>query len=61
MLTRIRSVATGAKVTVRLTRLLPDTVACVTQAAPSQVCTVKGGIAILGEGRGVCGLQKGYA
>ena len=37
--TRTRSVATGAKVTVRLTRLLPVTVACVTQADPFQVWT----------------------
>ena len=32
---------TGAKVTVRLTRLLPDTVPCVTHADPFQVCTWK--------------------
>ena len=38
---RMRSVATAAKVTVRLTRLLPVTVACVTQAEPFQVCTWK--------------------
>ncbi len=40
-LIRMRSVVTAAKLTVRLTRLLPVIVACVTQADPFQVCTVK--------------------
>ena len=41
MLTWMRSVVKGAKVTVRLTRLLPVTVPSVTQAEPVQPCTVK--------------------
>src|SRR5262249_4316423 len=41
MLIRMRSVVYGAKVTVRLTRLLPLTVARVTQAVPFQACTLK--------------------
>ncbi len=38
---RMRSVETAAKVTVRLTRLFPATVATLTQAAPVQRCTWK--------------------
>ena len=41
MLTRMRSVVTGEKLTVRITRPLPTTVPCVTQARPFQVCTLK--------------------
>ena len=40
-LMRMRSVVVGAKVTVRLTRLLPVTVPSVTQALPFQPCTWK--------------------
>ena len=36
---RMRSVVNGAKVTVRLTRLLPVTVASVDQALPVHACT----------------------
>ena len=39
--TRMRSVLYAAKSTVRLTRLLPVTLARVTQVEPSQPCTVK--------------------
>ena len=38
---RMRSVVTGAKVTVRLTRLLPETVAIVDHADPFQAWTWK--------------------
>ena len=36
---RMRSIVTGAKVTVRLTRLLPVTVASVVQVVPVHRCT----------------------
>ena len=52
-------VATSAKVTVRLTGCCL-TPACVTQAAPSQVCTRKGGIAALVKSRSRWA-QKGLA
>ena len=41
MLTRMRSVLKAAKLTVRLTRLLPLTAPRVTQAAPFHPCTWK--------------------
>ena len=40
-LTRIRGVVYAAKLTVRLTRLLPTTLPSVTQVEPSQAWTVK--------------------
>ena len=41
MLTRMRSVVKAVKLTLRLTRLLPLTVASVTQEEPFQPWTVK--------------------
>ncbi len=58
MLMRMRSVVNAVKVTVRLTRLLPLTVASVTQAAPLQPCDREVGDAVAAEGQRVGGLDR---
>ena len=55
---RMRSVVKAAKVTVRLTRLLPLTVASVTQAVPFQPCDGEVGDAVEAEGQRVGGLDR---